>query len=361
MAIELALRFVGGVVAGIGAWDLASRQLVAGAVDPETTFLALFAIVAASFGIAFLVTPYLTTRPFFWLLDTMSHLATADLLATVIGALLGLLIGVLLAYPLSLLPAPFGPLLPTAISLASGYLGVQAALARRSDVLAFLGRSGPAAGSPAAHRVLLDSSAAIDGRVVDLVRTGFLAGPLIVPRFVLAELQRVADSPEPQRRARGRRGLEVLARLQQDAAVPIEVREMDADASETVDSQLVSAAKAFRCSILTTDYNLNRVATLQGVPVLNVNDLAGAVRSAVLPGEILSVRLIQEGKEFGQGVGYLDDGTMVVVENGRHLLNSVARVTVSRVLQTTTGRMIFAHARSSPGSGHATFATGSRL
>lgn len=190
--------------------------------------------------------------------------------------------------------------------------------------------------------VLLDTSVIIDGRIADISRTGFIGETMLVPRFVLNELQHIADSSDPLRRNRGRRGLDMLNKLQKESVVPIRISDMDVDEVREVDDKLVVLAKRLHCPIITNDYNLNRVAELQGVPVLSINELTNAVRAIFLPGEGLDIRIIQEGKEAGQGVGYLDDGTMVVVENGKRHINQTINVTVTKVLQTSAGRMIFA-------------------
>lgn len=346
MTIELALRFIGGVIAGVGAWD---AVLATSSAAPSTmTVLAFGLIVTASFGIGFVVTPYVTTRPFIWLLDAVSRTGASDLIVATAGLLIGLFVGTLLARPLEGLPGFVGVVAPMAVSTLGAYLGVRAALAHKRDLLALLGaRVGRGAGAAQGGdgRVLLDTSVIIDGRITDIVRSGFLSGPLLVPRFILAELQRVADSTDTLRRNRGRRGLEILTRLQKDESVMVEIVDEDGDSMTTVDAQLVSVARALGVPIATNDYNLNRVAGLQGVKVLNINELADAVRTVVLPGEEMRVRIVQEGKELGQGVGFLDDGTMVVVENGRPLLNDTAEVVVTRVLQTATGRMIFGQSK----------------
>jgi uncharacterized protein YacL len=193
--------------------------------------------------------------------------------------------------------------------------------------------------------ILVDTSAIIDGRIADLSITGFLEGSLVVPRFVLDELRHIADSSDPLRRNRGRRGLEVLGKLRKDEAIPLQVLDVGVENGNEVDAVLVQLAREMKSAILTTDYNLNRVAELQGVQVLNVNELANALKSIVLPGEELRVNIVQEGKEAGQGVAYLDDGTMVVVEGGRRYLNAFHDVSVTRVLQTAAGRIIFAQPR----------------
>jgi len=192
------------------------------------------------------------------------------------------------------------------------------------------------------HVVLLDTSVIIDGRIADISQTGFIEGTLLVPRFILEELQYIADSSDALRRKRGRRGLDILNRLQQESIVPVDVTDMDVEDIKDADGKLIRLAKNLNCPIITNDYNLNRVAQLQGVRVLNINELANAVKTAVLHGESLRIRIIQEGTEPNQGVGYLDDGTMVVVEDGLRYINHSLDVVVTKVLQTAQGRMIFA-------------------
>jgi uncharacterized protein YacL len=200
--------------------------------------------------------------------------------------------------------------------------------------------------TPDGGRLLVDTSAIIDGRIADISQTGFLHGTLVVPRFVLNELQHIADSPDPLRRNRGRRGLDMLNRLQKDSTTPVEIADVDAREVPDVDGKLVKLARLTGSPVLTNDFNLNRVAELQGVRVLNVNQLANALKPVVLPGEEMAIEIIQEGKEFNQGVGYLDDGTMIVVENGRRYLHAQVDIVVTRVLQTVAGRMIFAQPKS---------------
>ncbi len=189
---------------------------------------------------------------------------------------------------------------------------------------------------------VVDTSVIVDGRIVEIVQSGFIEGPLIVPRFVLHELQAIADSEDPQRRTRGRRGLEALAKLQELRSIEINEREYDDLPPGSVDTKLVRLARELQGRLLTNDYNLNRVAQVEGVEVLNINELANAVKPVVLPGEELHVHVIREGKEPHQGVAYLDDGTMIVIEQGRRLVGSSTDVVVTSVLQTVAGRMIFA-------------------
>jgi uncharacterized protein YacL len=188
---------------------------------------------------------------------------------------------------------------------------------------------------------ILDTSVIIEGRIADICDSGFIEGNLIVPRFVLNELQLVADSSDSMKRLRGRRGLDVLNHMQKSSSINIEINEQDFPKIKGVDGKLVALAKQLGAKLLTNDYNLNKVAELQGVRVLNINELANAMKPVVLPGEQMTVKIIREGKEMGQGVAYLDDGTMIIVDNAQKMLNMNVKVTVTSVLQTTAGRMIF--------------------
>ncbi len=309
-------------------------------------------VVALTGALAGLIlTPYLTTRPARYMRAVFTRISAQTLAASLTGLIAGLIIAALLAFPFSMLPDPFRAILPFIGVLVFGYLGVAVFVMRQNDIFSILrinlpGRSAPGndggANRDASRTILLDTSVIIDGRIADITRTGFLVGTLMIPRFVLNELQYIADSADGLRRQRGRRGIEVLSQLQKDTTIPVRISDIDIEGTREVDDKLVILARQLRCPILTNDYNLNRVAELQGVPVLNVNELANAVKSVLLPGEALAVNIIQEGKESGQGVGYLDDGTMVVVEDGRGQVNSKATVVVTKVLQTAAGRMIFA-------------------
>lgn len=269
-----------------------------------------------------------------------------------VGALLGLVAGALASIPLGRLPAPMSQFLPAAALLFFLYLGIVTFVKRPNELSDWLRSLRPAvtaiseplsAETPQLDTViLLDTSVIIDGRITDISKTGFINAQLLVPNFVLLELQHIADSPDPIRRKRGRRGLEVLNVLREDCPIPFDITDMDVSEVREVDSKLVALARHLSCPVMTNDYNLNRVAGLQGVTVLNINDLANAVKAAYLPGEELGVKVIQEGREHGQGVGYLDDGTMVVVEDGRRYMNALLNVVVTKVLQTSAGRMIFA-------------------
>ncbi|HTX91593.1 MAG TPA: PIN domain-containing protein [Anaerolineales bacterium] len=304
-------------------------------------------LVGALFGLV--LTPYFTTRPIRGLRALLGRLSAESLFSGLIGLVVGLLTAALLSFPLSLLPSPFGKILPFIGVLLFGYFGVAIFIMRQTDISNLLGgfsarrEDGSSSGWGQSNRtILLDTSVIIDGRVADIAKTGFLPGTLLIPRFVLNELQYIADSPDGLRRARGRRGMEVLAELQKAPSVVVRISDIDVDGVREVDDKLVILARQMKCPILTNDYNLNRIAELQGVIILNINELANAVKSVVLPGELMEVNVIQEGKEVNQGVGYMEDGTMVVVENGNKYLGKVIPVTVTKVLQTAAGRMIFA-------------------
>lgn len=287
--------------------------------------------------------------PFNWGRRELQHIPAYVFPAAIIGLVIALLISVLLVLPLSMLPGLWGKITPTAVSLFLCFVAISIMVTRGREFFRMFGLSFPERVGgigkvvPRNGQVIVDTSAIIDGRIADISQAGFIPGSLIIPRFVLDELQHIADSYDAVRRNRGRRGLEMLTKLQKESNIPVNISEMDVKDVKDVDSKLVKLAKIFGCAIVTNDFNLNRVAELQGVQVLNVNELANAVRPVVLPGEEMEVRIIQEGKEVGQGVGFLDDGTMIVVEGGRRHINSRIEVVVTRVLQTAAGRMIFAH------------------
>jgi len=348
MSIDFVFRIIGMIVfAIIGAY---SGVLMGGdSTSTQQAYGGIIGLVGALVGLV--LTPYMTTRPVKALRAILLRVSAQTLAAGMAGLIVGLVIAALLAFPLSLLPSPFGRLMPFVGVLLFSYFGVAIFVMRQSDVFA-VARYLPGARSTqeesasvareATRTVLLDTSVIIDGRIADIAHTGFLSGTLLIPRFVLNELQYIADSPDSLRRQRGRRGMEVLTRLQKETLIPVRISDIDVEGVREVDDKLVILARQLRCPILTNDYNLNRIAELQGVAILNVNELANAVKMVLLPGEPLLVSIIQEGKEAGQGVGYLDDGTMVVVEDGRGYLNREVTVTVTKVLQTAAGRMIFA-------------------
>lgn len=308
--------------------------------------------LAAWITVGFLVLPFLTVVPVGRLIKEVKAMSTADFVAAVVGLLIGLLVALLLGLPLAVLPEPYGRYLPIGVSFCFGLGMLGLTVAKREDLVAavaatgFLRRRDERAPSSRGGetQVIVDTSAIIDGRIADIVDSGFLFHRLVIPHFVLDELQRIADSSDAQRRGRGRRGLEILARLQKEGPTPVELVDDDPTEAADVDAKLVVLARARGAAILTNDFNLNRVADLQSIRVLNINSLANALKPALLPGDQLRIKVLTEGKEPGQGVGYLDDGTMVVVEGGSRLVGHELDVLVTRVLQTVMGRMVFAQA-----------------
>lgn len=396
MSFNITIRLLGMALFAVAGYLLAVylSPIIYGPGSDYNDLVAYLTLIGAIVGL--LVTPYITVYPFRWARNRLRMMPALDLVAMFAGLFLGLVMGALLAWPLSLLPGWLGDVSPAVVALLLVYLGVYVATQRKRDVIdavkaertsshPFITDASVAARLPRLESLgdpintlppdlnvlggmgtpnmsnstnilttgmdsrikidkylLVDTSAIIDGRIADISKAGFIDGTLLVPRFVLLELQHIADSADPLRRARGRRGLDMLNRLQKEAVVPLQISEVDADDVTGVDSKLVKIARTYHCPVITNDFNLNRVAELQGVKVLNINELANAVKPVVLPGEEMHVHVIQEGKELGQGVAYLDDGTMVVVENGRKHMNSEVDVVVTRVLQTVAGRMIFA-------------------
>jgi uncharacterized protein YacL len=347
MSIEFIFRIIGMVLLGaVGAfWGY---RLGGNDLGESVRYALIIGLISALAGLV--LTPYLTTRPARAIRARLGRLSAETLFAGLTGLVVGLLTAALLAFPLSLLPAPLGEILPFVGVIILSYLGVSLFVMRQGDIMGLFstlsGRGGEGGSSSSwtnlNRTILLDTSVIIDGRVADIAKTGFLPGTLLIPRFVLNELQYIADSPDGLRRQRGRRGMEVLADLQKQPNILVRISDINAEGVREVDDKLVVLARQLKCPILTNDYNLNRVAELQGVTILNINELANAVKSVVLPSERMTLNIFQEGKEFGQGVGYMDDGTMVVVENGHDYIGEYKEVVVTKVLQTAAGRMIFA-------------------
>ncbi len=332
------------------ALGLALLQRAGGLIEPANGPAFLTAFVVASLLFGYLAIPYITIYPARRAVEMLTEAGAGEFALGVSAIVVGLLMGVLIGVPLSQTGGVLGSIGPPVVALFLAFLMLAATMLKRDVLLgAFAGLLPGSRGRRATNRVVVDTSAVIDGRIVDIARTGFVLGALVVPRFVLDELQRIADSPDAMRRNRGRRGLEMLSALQKDPVATVEISEATYPEVAEVDAKLMAYARDHDAAILTNDYNLNRVADLQGIRVLNINELANAVKSVLHPGEEMSVRIIQEGKEAGQGVGYLDDGTMIVVEGGLRYLNSDLPITVTRVLQTVAGRMIFAQPRSQGG------------
>lgn len=274
----------------------------------------------------------------------MRRVSVRGLSSVVFGLALGLIMAKLISDILSVLP-----LNETVISISRvvltvvfAYLGAAMALRGKDEFNIIIPYVRFKRQDQKEDMVVLDTSSIIDGRIVDIYKTRFIESRLILPRFVLKELQTIADSADPIKRQRGRRGLEMLETLKKEPDIDIKIHEEDIAEGEDVDSKLVRLAKLLEAKIATTDFNLNRVASLQGVKILNVNELANALKPVVFPGEAMEVRLLKEGKEHNQAVAYLNDGTMIVVEDANRLLGQLVKVTVTSVLQTQAGRMIFA-------------------
>jgi uncharacterized protein YacL len=342
MRIELVLRLIGMLIFALAGWY--ASDLFAEGVPEPYIYVIKVVLPLASAALGLFITPWLTTRPFSWVRGKIRQLPTQQLVAAIIGLIVGLIVAALLAGPLSRLPGILGTVLPFIGTLVCGYLGITVMTVRQQDIVSLIsGRLHLKGITPRRDNyVLLDTSVIIDGRIADISHTGFISGTMLIPRFVLNELQHIADSSDMLRRNRGRRGLDMLNKLRKESVVPIHINDIDVEEAHEVDDKLVMLAKKLRCPIVTNDYNLNRVAELQGVTVLNINELANAVKAIFLPGESMKLHIMQEGRELGQGVGYLDDGTMVVVENGRRYINRTIEVVVTKVLQTSAGRMIFA-------------------
>ena len=355
-SILFGLRVSGAVLFGVIGWwlgDLIPPLALPEFLNNSQLIHAGLALIASLIGIV--LVPALFGGVMNDLLERIGRITGTQLVADFIGLGGGLLIAVFLAFPLARLPEPFGQVLPFLSAVAFGSFGLSVMNLRYKEVFRLLNirrvEPNEAEDKDAApdteiakiqESMLLDTSVIIDGRIVDIYATGFVRAQLLVPRFVLSELQHVADSSDTIRRARGRRGLDVLKQLQRDRTSPVQVINDDVPGELPVDEKLIRLALSLHCPIMTNDYNLNKVASLQGVTVLNINELANAVKTVLLPGENFQLHIIQEGKEQGQGVGYLEDGTMVVVEDGETHLNKIIPVTVTKILQTAAGRMIFA-------------------
>ncbi len=273
----------------------------------------------------------------------LRKVSVSGLSSAVFGLILGLIMAKLVSDAFSLAPLPAQTLsgIRVTLTLVFCYLGMVMAMRGKDEFNIIIPYVRLRRQDQSADIVLVDTSVIIDGRIVDIFKTKFLSGKIIIPRFVLKELQQIADSTDPIKRQRGRRGLEMLHTIQKESGLDIALNEEDFPETPEVDAKLVKLAKLLEAKILTVDFNLNRVASIQGIKVLNINELANALKPVVFPGEHMQIKLIREGKEHNQAVGYLDDGTMVVVEDARRLIGQEVKVAVTSVLQTQAGRMIF--------------------
>lgn len=316
------------------------------------TFMSLAAmLVGGIFGaiIGSFISPYLIKSLFMFtstVEKSLSAMSTQDLIAGTLGLFLGLIIANLVGLAFGSVPY-IGPYVSVALSIILGYLGMHLVVSKKSELAGWLHLHAEGSFDKKKNKdhhtgKLLDTNVIIDGRVADIYRSGFLEGPIIVPVFVLEELQKIADSSDILKRNRGRRGLDILNHMRKNSKDDVIIVTNDFEDISEVDSKLVKLAREKNYKIVTNDYNLNKVAELQGVAVLNINDLAIAVKPAVIPGEQIFVQLVKSGKEEGQGVAYLEDGTMIVVENGSQCIGKEVPVIITSVLQTSAGKMIFA-------------------
>lgn len=342
--VRIVFAAIGAALGYSGALFMLNSGAMAGFID-ESYLVGLFIFVGFLVGIV-VGLPIMrglkrgSKRMTQAILKTPTH----ELVGGVVGLVSGWIIALIISIPLLKIPY-MGDFIPVALGIVLGYFGLMVGL-RKSDDLpgAFSGKghtilkSNTAGASPK----VLDTSVIIDGRISDITKSGFLEGDLVVPGFVLEELQHIADSSDVLKRNRGRRGLDILNKIQKEPYSNVRIVERDYDDINEVDTKLVKLAKDLGGKVVTNDYNLNKVCELQGVPVLNINELANSVKPVVLPGEELKVQVIKDGKEHGQGVGYLDDGTMIVVDGGRRYIGQNVAVLVTSVLQTAAGRMIFA-------------------
>ena len=324
-------------------------------------------LVGAVLGgvLGFITTPLFTAtlkRFTYWVETQLNKMPIHDVIAGAAGLAIGLIIANLLGAAFSKIPL-VGAYFPVVFSIVFGYLGIHITIKKRKEVGDLFGtlpnlisKSREAKAKEALGQIskeqkssklykLLDTSVIIDGRIADICETGFIDGTLLIPEFVLEELQHIADSSDALKRVRGRRGLDVLQRIRMESKMEVEITSQDFDDIAEVDSKLVRLAQVVGGKLITNDFNLNKVAELRDVPVLNINELSNAVKPVVIPGETMRVSVVKEGKEPGQGVAYLDDGTMIVIENGRRHINNTIEVEVTSALQTAAGRMIFAKPR----------------
>ncbi|CUH97743.1 putative PIN and TRAM-domain containing protein YacL [Propionispora sp. 2/2-37] len=367
------LRFVITLLAAIGGFVMSSRlvpllsdflgeALLRNTVaDIAVTTIVAFLVGGFVFGvIGYLLAPFIIRYLWTvidWVETRLNKMPVYDVLAGSIGMAIGLILSNLLGS--AFLHIPYvGSYVPGILSIILGYLGINIAIRKRGEfvgmleALPWIGREkegrdkeksrekGPAA--PEYQYKILDTSVIIDGRIADICQSGFIEGTLLIPGFVLEELQHIADSSDLLKRNRGRRGLDILNRIQKELGMYVQISNRDFEDISEVDSKLVKLAQVLQGKIVTNDYNLNKVAEIQGVPVLNINELSNAVKPVVLPGEEMVVHVVKDGKEFGQGVAYLDDGTMIVVDGGKKHMGETIGVMVTSVLQTAAGRMIFA-------------------
>jgi len=333
---------------------LNSEFLSMGFISSHDTITAILVYILgglAGGAIGFFMSPFLIKNLWkftYWVEARLNKMPIYDVLSGALGLAIGLIISNLIGSAFMHIPI-IGNYIPGVSSIILGYLGMNIAINKREELflmmvsLPWKGKDKPKEKmSEVEQYKILDTSVIIDGRIADICASGFLEGALVVPVFVLDELQHIADSSDLLRRNRGRRGLDILNRMQKELGLTVQINDRDFDDIAEVDSKLVRLAQVMKGKLVTNDYNLNKVAELQGVKVLNINELSNSVKPVVLPGEEMVVYVVKDGKEFGQGIGYLDDGTMIVVDSGKKHIGDTIGVLVTSVLQTAAGRMIFA-------------------
>lgn len=369
--VDRTLRIIIAILAAIGGLMITDNIMpfLATMISEEFLRIGVFGVTMTTiltfvFGglaggiIGFLLAPILLKYLWqftYWLELRLNKMPGYDVLAGVLGLAIGLIISNLLGS--AFLPIPLvGKYIPLVLSVILGYLGINVAIRKREEILGMFSslptlpwlsrdgreRSKANKDDSICPAKILDTSVIIDGRIADICKSGFIEGALIIPTFVLEELQHIADSSDLLKRNRGRRGLDILNRMQKELELNVQIENQDFDDISEVDAKLIKLGQLLNAKVITNDYNLNKVAELQGVSVLNINELSNAVKPVVLPGEEMVVHVVKDGKEFGQGVAYLDDGTMIVVDGGKKHIGETVGVLVTSVLQTAAGRMIFA-------------------
>jgi uncharacterized protein YacL len=334
-------RLVGAILLAYAGWSFGIANSPASPTPTQQWATTLLMLSGAALGL--IVTPYVTVVPIRRLLARVRGMTFVEFVASLVGLLVGLLASVLVTVPVAHLPGIMGSYGPTVVAVVLTYLGISIARVHRQDLQALLRL--PARQRPAGarnRRTLVDTSIIIDGRIGDVIKTGFVSETLLVPRFVLRELQHLADSADELTRAKGKRGLDTLRVLQDSQHIQVKISDTDIPGVRDVDDKLVALARIEQVPLLTNDMNLEHVAQLQGVTVLNLNKLADAIRIPFSTGERITVTIRSEGREREQGVGFSNDGTMIVVEDARNLIGQEVSAVVTRVYTTQTGRIIFA-------------------
>lgn len=344
-----------GLLLGYGIVETLNELRVVSLASGRVSTISIYIGVSLIFGIIFFILAPAFFRKLRKLVKfiegELQKIPASDIALGTGGLIVGLIIAYLISQPFYKLGPPYiGVAISVVLYIVFGYLGMIIPTRKREDILSALpilakkaSKDNPGSKSEKGSiPKILDTSVIIDGRIADICKTGFIEGPLIIPEFVLAELQHIADSSDDLKRNRGRRGLDILNIIQKELDIEVIISDKKYEEEKAVDSKLLKLTKELDGKILTNDYNLNKVAEVQSIAVLNINDLANAVKPIVLPGEEMVVQVIKDGKESGQGLAYLDDGTMIVVESGKKYIGDTIEVLVTSVLQTSAGRMIFA-------------------